>query len=176
MSSYAEVTAKNAKQTAEEKAAKPIPQLEVTSSQSDQVKVVNQDEASRLKDRSLKSTTSNMSDAKKVPTPGDDKIPKMCESVKELSDKALEKTKEVSEITKKELQNPVVATNVGLWAAIISGVTYFAVRKGGVVIDKAHIMASDRNKILTATAVVGAVAITAADVVLSKKYYTKYSK
>ncbi|KAK9238534.1 hypothetical protein V1525DRAFT_400805 [Lipomyces kononenkoae] len=73
---------------------------------------------------------------------------------------------------KTELRNPVVTCNLGTWVAIIAGATYYLNKKGPLPAA----FTGPNGRYVTAAAITCALALTAGDVIVSTKKYPKYSK
>ncbi|KAK9360321.1 hypothetical protein V1504DRAFT_455045 [Lipomyces starkeyi] len=201
MSSYADVTAKNASQTPQEKSAKPVPELETTTTSTiapiPMEPVASPPPAVAAKSPAEPEMPADISSDEVFPEPekalspghdapsgGSDKGKKAkgkecpflvsaADSLKKFIACVSNDVAAVAQRAKTELKNPVVTCNLGTWTAIIaSAAYYFNIKKGALP----SAFTGPNGKYVTAAAITCALALTASDIVVSTKKYPKYSK
>ncbi|KAK9466090.1 hypothetical protein V1512DRAFT_264716 [Lipomyces arxii] len=191
MASYADVTAKNASQTPQEKAAKPVPTLETTSSFNSPIEPLEPTPAESTPGPKESLTPPDLASKTDFPEPEEvllqspeptsspgKKSPvgtwlsKASASLKGFIEFTKKSTSACASTATKEIKNPVVALNIGLWASIIAGGVYFT--QSNVKLPAAFY---GPNKRLFAASTCAALALaTAGHVAITKKQYSKYSK
>ncbi|KAK9476296.1 hypothetical protein V1514DRAFT_337258 [Lipomyces japonicus] len=199
--SYADIAAKNAHQDPAEKSAKPVSVPEKTTSSSPTTKIVSESE---VQDQTSLSSSSgqgsgptassniDLLDTSEFPAPKD-ALPQLNsndnkdgndtkKNGKRIYDDVVKNVKSAAAtaygkvVSEGQLENPVVAANVGLVSVVIGGWVALATNVFGTSNHVSSLYNSSHGKIAVAVAGASTVAFIAADVYWSLTNYAKFDK